>query len=159
MTTRSKNLVIGLGSWLSRDDAFGLLVLDRLASVKPAPMPLTDLLSAGTDLIRSIDLFPEYSLVILVDTVLDPGGKIGSPGDVIILDERTFLAWPEASPSVHEFSPLVAVRLFRKLYPEARTCITLVAHCADRVSLQRPGAEALDDKIVEAGVRLVLSLL
>ncbi len=159
MTTRNKNLVIGLGSWLSRDDAFGLLVLDRLASVKPAPLPHTDLLSAGTDLIRSIDLFQGYSLVILVDAVLDPGGKIGCPGDVIVLDERSFLAWPETSPSVHEFSPLVAVRLFRKLYPEARTCITLVAHCTDRVSLQQPRVEALDDQVVEAGVRLVLSLL
>ena len=160
MTQASKKrLVIGLGSSLGRDDAFGPMVLRRLVQAGQACCPDTDLINADTDLLSHIERFPDYSRIILVDAVLDVEGKIGQSGTVIALDERLFLAWPDSSPSVHQLSPLVAVRLFRRLYPDAKTRITLVAYCTDRVVLLSPAGDVLDDEAIEAGAHLVISLL
>ncbi len=150
--------MIGLGNQLSTDDAFGSLVLDRMAQMEQGHLRDADLISADTDLMSRIEELPKHSHVILVDAVLDPEGRLGSPGNVVVLDEEVFTAWPVSSPSVHQFSPLAAVKLFRKLYPEADTRITLVACCADRISF-RTRDDALADHVVEAGVRAVLSLL
>jgi hydrogenase maturation protease len=154
-----RTLVIGLGSPLSRDDAFGLLVLKHLTEQTPAPPSEADFASADTDLIDQIDHFQTYSRVILLDSVLDPFAKIGRPGDVVLLHEDSFLAWPETSPSVHQLSPLLAIKLFRQLYPEAKTRITLVAFCVDHVGAGSTAGETLDEHIVDAAARLVLSLL
>jgi len=154
-----RNLVIGLGSLLSRDDAFGPLVLDRLIRQKTDSLPDADLVQADTDLINQIDRFSKYSRVILIDTVLDSEGAVGRRGDVVALEEDVFLTWPETSPSAHQFTPLVAVKLFRKLYRDAGTRITLVAYCTDRVVMGTPGSDALEEDTIDAGVRLVLSLL
>jgi hydrogenase maturation protease len=153
------SLVIGLGNPLSRDDAFGPMVLDRLAQEVGAPPPDADLLQADTDVLSHIDRFPEYARVILVDTVLDPDGKTGPPGAVVVLEEEIFLAWPETSPGVHQMSPLLAVKLFRKLHPRARTRIALVAYCTDRLRVGSRERDTLKEHIIDAGVRLVRSLL
>ena len=149
-----KKLVIGLGNPLSCDDAFGLAVLDRLAQQKSASA--AELVRAGTDLIGQIDLFRTYSRVILVDTLLDPDAGLGRRGEVIAFEEEAFQAWPATSPSVHQFSPLLAIKLFRKLYPEAHTRITLVAYCTDSVSMR---GSPLEETVINAAVRLVISLL
>ena len=154
-----RNLVIGLGSLLSRDDAFGLLVLDRLLQQKTDSLPDANFIQADTDLISQIDRFSQYSQVILIDTVLDPDGGLGHRGDVLAINEDVLLTWPETSPSAHQFTPLMAVKLFRKLYPAADTRITLVAYCTDRVVMGTSGSNALEDHIIDAGVRLVRSLL
>ncbi len=160
MMTRAshKTLVIGLGNSLSRDDAFGPLVLRRLVQEGRAQRLGADLVDAGTDLLGLIEQFPQYSRIILVDAVLDAEGKIGRSGTVAALDEKRFLGWPENSPSVHQISPLVAVRLFRRLYPDVRTQITLVAYITDRISLLPPGDDTTDSAVM-AGVALVMSLL
>lgn len=151
--------MIGLGSLLSRDDAFGLLVLDRLLQQKTDSLPDANFIQADTDLISQIDRFSQYSQVILIDTVLDPDGGLGHRGDVLAINEDVLLTWPETSPSAHQFTPLMAVKLFRKLYPAADTRITLVAYCTDRVVMGTSGSNALEDHIIDAGVRLVRSLL
>ncbi len=158
-TPRKKNLVIGLGSLLSRDDAFGPLVLDRIARTEQGRLQDTDLLGADTDLMGWVEEFTKHSRLILVDAVLDPEGQFGAPGDVVVLEEESFTALPESSPGAHQISPLTAIKLFRTLYPEARTQITLVACCTDRISFRTSDDDALADHIVEAGVRAVLSLL
>jgi hypothetical protein len=53
----------------------------------------------------------------------------------------------------------VAVKLFRKLYPAADTRITLVAYCTDRVIIGTFGKNTLEEQIINAGIRLVRSLL
>ena len=151
--------MIGLGNPLSRDDAFGLQVLDRLAQQEPCSLPETVLARADTDLIAQIDAFPTYSQVILVDALLDPNAALGRRGDVIVVDEEIFQTWPETSTSVHQFSPLLAVKLFRKLYPEAPTRITLVAYCTDGVSMGTSEYGPLEESVIDAAVRLILSLL
>ncbi len=153
------NLVIGLGNPLSRDDSFGLLVLDRLARLEPDSLPATALSRADTDLLGRIDEFAAYNRVILVDAILDPDARLAHRGDVVPVDEEMFQSWPETSPSVHQFTPLLAVRLFRKLYPEAHTRIVLVAYCTDRIGLGARGGFELDEAAIDAGVKLVLSLL
>jgi hydrogenase maturation protease len=154
-----RNLVIGLGSLLSRDDAFGLLVLDRLLQQKTDPLPDADFIQADTDLLSQIDRFSQYPRVILIDTVLDPDGGLGHRGAVLAINEDVLLTWPETSPSAHQFTPLVAVKLFRKLYPAAHTRITLVAYCTDRVIIGNFGKNTLEEQIINAGIRLVGSLL
>ncbi len=150
--------MIGLGNSLSRDDAFGSMALARLVQ-EPALPKDVDFTNADTDLLSVLEEFPKYSHVILVDALLDAEGKVGRPGTVIALEEEEFSAWPETSPGVHQFSPLVAVRLFRKLYPCAKTRVTLVAYCSDHIVLRPPGGSALDDRIIKDGVRLLLSLV
>ena len=69
------------------------------------------------------------------------------------------MTWPETSPSAHQFTPIMAVKLFRKLYRAADTRITLVAYCTDRVAMRTSGNNPLEQHIIDAGVRLVRSLL
>ncbi|HYK91387.1 MAG TPA: hydrogenase maturation protease [Acidobacteriota bacterium] len=156
---RQKNLVIGLGNSLSSDDAFGTLVLDRIARAGHSFPLEADLINADTDLINWIDRFQEYSHVILVDTVLDADDSLGRRSEVIALEEKDCTAWPETSPSAHQMSPIAAVRLFRKLYPQADTRITLVAYCTDRIAMPSPEGETVEQHIIDAGARLVISLI
>ncbi len=147
-----RSLVVGLGSPLSRADAFGLEVVGRLECRKSQFPRTVDLVRAETDLIGLIEKFPEYDHVILVDAVLGQGAA-----GVVAFQEETFQQWPDSSPSVHHISPLVAVRLFRKLYPGTANRITLVACCVDWVGLGTGGGP--DERLLDAGVRLVLSLV
>jgi hydrogenase maturation protease len=157
---RKKNLVIGLGNPLSRDDAFGGMVLARLEEDQAGTTPLdADLVRADTDLLSQIDRFSEYIRVILVDAILDPSGNSRPPGTVVALEEKEFLSWPETASGAHQISPVVAVKLFRKLQPQANTRIALVGCCTDRVTMKRSEADELDERIVDEAVRLVRSLL
>ncbi len=151
--------MIGIGNPLSRDDEFGPRVLDRLIQCGQEHLPDTDFVQAGTDLLGRIDLFPGYSRVVLVDALLDPEGTIAGRGSIVAVAEEVLLGWPETSPGVHEFSPLVAVQLFRRLYPEANTRFTLVAFCTDKVRMKKGDEDSLDEGIIDAAVRLVYSLL
>ncbi len=147
-----RSLVVGLGSPLSRADAFGLEVLERLECRKSQLPCAVDLVRAGTDLIGLIDRFPAYDHVILVDAVLGRGAA-----GVIAFREEAFQQWPDSSSSVHQISPLVAVRLFRNLHPGTATRISLVGYCVDQVDLDSGGT--LDEGVLAAGADLVLSLL
>ncbi len=140
---------------MSRDDAFGVLVLDKLAEGQSSDSP-ADLLLADTDLVGHIHRFQDYSRVILVDTLLDPDRRVGRQGEVVVVDEEVLMSWPETSQGAHQLSPLVAVKLFKRLYPDAYTRITLIACCTDRVTF---GGDTLEERIVDKGVRLVRDLL
>jgi hydrogenase maturation protease len=157
-----RTLVIGLGNSLIGDDAFGSRVVERLRSGTPDALPHAELVEAHTDLLELIDRFPAYERVVLVDAVLDPSGKLGSPGRVVLADEESMAAWSEASPSAHQFSPLLAVRLFRSLNPSATTRIFLVGLCVDRLAFPsevNSGCCVLNEEAVISGAAMVCELV
>jgi hydrogenase maturation protease len=131
MNRRKKMIVIGLGNPLSGDDGFGSRVLDLLK--KTASHPDVDFKDAHTDLLGQIESFADYDCVLLIDAILDPERKLGLTGQVVVIDEDAFLSWPESSHGVHQMSPLLAVKLFRKLYPEAKTEIILAGLLVDHL--------------------------
>jgi hydrogenase maturation protease len=126
--------VVGLGNPLSGDDGFGARVLAHLNENRAGLPPGASLLDAHTDLLNHLETLACYDRVVLVDAILDANGKLGIPGTVSVLDEEALLALSESSPSVHQVSPLLAVRLFRTLHPEALPRIILVGLLVDRIS-------------------------
>jgi hydrogenase maturation protease len=131
MNRQKKTIVIGLGNPLSGDDGFGSRVLDLLE--KTDFHPDFDSKDDPTDLLGIIDNFADYDRVLLIDAILDPERKLGRTGQVAVLDEDAFLSWPKSSQGVHQMSPLLAVRLFRKLYPQAQTEIILAGLLVDHL--------------------------
>jgi hypothetical protein len=80
------------------------------------------LLDTDTDLVGHIDTVLAYDHVVLVDVIVGTGRA----GDVAVVDEGVFGSWSDTAASLHHVSPLVAVKLFRTLYPEAATRLTLI---------------------------------
>jgi len=160
---RSKRtLIIGLGNPLIGADAFGPRVIEHLRREDPGSVRFADLVDAHTDLLGQIESFPAYARVVLVDAILDPGARVGNPGEVVLVEEDTLSAWPEASPGIHQLSPVLAVRLFRSLHPRAATQILLVGLCTDRaviVPATDAGPGALDEQSVAEGAGKVRALL
>jgi len=146
--TSKMTLIAGLGNPLSGDDAFGVRVIERLQQAITELPPDAVLVDAHTDLLNHIEDFAAYERVLLIDAVLDTEGKLGQPGRVIVLDENKFESWTETSQSVHQMSPLLAVKLFRTLYPEARTKITLIGLIVDEITSEPRYATA--DRIAQA---------
>lgn len=144
-----KWLVAALGNPQQGADGFGSAVADRLQREGDLPDGV-DLVDAHTDLLAHLDRFADYDRVVLVDAVLSDGS-----GGVAVFDEAAFARWDADAPDCHSISPLVAVKLFRQLYPASRTRIALVALCVDEVRL---GAGASEDR-VEAGAQAVKRLL
>ena len=129
-----KTLLVGLGNPLNGDDGFGPSVIERLRAAGLDKFPDVSLLDAGTDLLNHIENFSEHDRVLLIDAILDPEGKLGSPGRVELLEEKSFLSWSEESRGVHQMSPLLGVKLFRTLHPEARIQIYLLGLFVDQLS-------------------------
>lgn len=117
----SKRLVVGLGNPLAGDDGFGPAVVGEMRV--DTRYSDVDVVDAGTDLLAHLESFAAYDEVILVDAVLDPARA----GEVGIVEQEALLQFPDASPGCHDISPLVAVKLFRALFPDAATRFTLVA--------------------------------
>jgi hydrogenase maturation protease len=160
-----RTLILGLGNPLSGDDGFGAKVLDTLrhpqtldthSCPEQTISPGASLVDAHTDLLNHIEDFAKYDSVLLVDAILDPDNKIGHPGQVVVLRESEFLSWSETSPSVHQMSPLVAIRLYRQLYPNTQTRIFLVGLLVD--NLTSSTHYAIPARIREAAMA-VLSLI
>ena len=128
-----KILVAGLGNILSGDDGFGSRVLERLRRQATPLPPGVTAVDAHTDLLNHLEDFAAYDEVVLVDAVLDPENKLGEPGRIVVLKEATFLSWPESSQGAHQMTPLLAVKLFRALSPEAQTQFTLVGLIVDQL--------------------------
>jgi hydrogenase maturation protease len=156
LSSSKKTLVVGLGNPLSGDDSFGIHVLEYLQQHGSEPAPCLTLMDGHTDLLGRIEVFAEFDFVVIVDAVLDPEKKLGEPGRVVVFDEETFLSWPEASPSVHQVSPMLAIKLFRRLYPDSRTQIILVGLLVDQI---RRAPCYLTDALVKAGADAVKSIL
>jgi len=146
---RPKWLVLGLGNRLVGEDGFGSAVIEMLRGRPDLPAAV-DLVDAHTDLLAQVETLGAYDEVVLVDVVI--GGPAGA---IAVVDEETFMRWPETSPSCHQISPLLAVKLFRALHPEAATRITLVALHADELRAA-PGVAA---SLVAAGCDAVLRLI
>ena len=157
-----RTLVIGLGNPLMGDDAFGSRVIQRLRREASNSPLQADLVDAHTDLLGQIDQFPAYERVVLVDAILDPEQKVGSAGQVVLLEEQTMRTWPETSSSAHQLAPILAVRLFRRLHPHAATQILLVGLCTDKAARgygADAGPGALSEQAVAAGAGKVRELL
>jgi len=157
-----RTLILGLGNPLMGQDAFGTRVIERLLEENPAVLQHAEVSDAHTDLLGRIDRFPAFELVVLIDAILDPDAKIGEAGRIVVLGEETLHLLPESSPSAHQISPLLAVKLFRQLHPEATTRILLVGLLASGIRLGSeigPEAGALREESVAEGVRRVLELL
>ena len=142
-------LVVGAGNVLAGDDGFGGAVIARLCGREDRPEGV-DLLDAGTDVLGHIETLAAYDEVILVDVVVGAGHA----GHVSVFDERTAAGWTDNPAGAHHLSPLTAIRLLRVLHPEARTQVTFVALCADRLAL----GEVVSDAAVAAGVDAVVRL-
>ncbi len=142
-------LVAALGDPQQGADGFGPAVAARLRRARDLPAAV-EILDAHTDLLAHLDRLARYDRVVLVDAVLD-----GRPGHVTVVHEDTFGRWDERSPGSHSVSPLVAVKLFRQLYPASRTRIDLVALGVDEVRL---GA-GVSRSAVDSGVRAVTRLI
>jgi hydrogenase maturation protease len=143
-----KTLLLGLGNPLSGDDVFGSRVLGQLQSSKTALPPGITLIDAHSDLLNHIEDFAKYDGILLIDAILDPESKLGEPGKIVVLQEEKLQSLPEASQSVHQISPLLAVKLFRTLHPEARTQFTLIGLIIDQ--LKSEPCYATTDRITEA---------
>ena len=148
-------LILGLGNPLSGDDGFGAQVLELIRQSRGSFPPGTSVVDAHTDLLNHLENFAAYEHAVLIDAILDPEGKLGKPGQVVILREEEFLSWSEDSSNVHQMSPLLAVKLFRQLYPAARTQISLIGLLVDR--LTHSSLYATTSRIQQASA-LVLSL-
>jgi hydrogenase maturation protease len=144
MGRQKKTIVIGLGNPLSGDDGFGPRVLELLE--KSASYPNVDFKDAHTDLLGEIENFSIYDRIFLIDAVLDPEKKLGQTGEIVLFDEEEFLSWPESSHDVHQMSPLLAVRLFRRLYPQTQVKIILAGLLVDHL-------EAVPVYATEAAIR------
>ena len=116
-----KRLVVGLGNPLAGDDGFGPAVVQRLRD--GVARDAVDVVDAGTDLLAHIESFAAYDEVILVDAVLDRARA----GEVAIVEQEALLEFPDVAAGCHDLSPLVAVKIFRALHPEAVTRFALVA--------------------------------
>jgi hydrogenase maturation protease len=147
---RRRRLVLGLGNPLLGDDGFGSAVIELLRQ-RPELSAAVDLVDAHTDLLAQVETLGSYDEVVLVDVVIGAG----RPGDVEVVDEETFMRWPETSPSCHQISPLLAVKLFRALQPQAATRITLVALHADVVR----AAPGVATSAVAAGGEAVVGII
>ena len=158
-TLSKKTLIVGMGNLLSGDDRFGPQVLELLRQNGTDTLPGISFADAHTDLLNYLESFAEYDYVVLVDAILDPENKLGQPGRIVVLNEEAFKSWPETSQGVHQISPLLAVKLFRRIYPAALTQITLVGLCVDQIT-QAP-RYATDERIQEgfAAVRAAVANL
>lgn len=150
---------MGLGNPLGGDDAFGPLVLERLKRSSSQSLADTDLDCAHTDLLGYLDRFPDYGLVVLVDALLDPEKEIATPGTVVALAEECWEGFPDSSPSVHQVSPLLAVRLFRKLHPDAGTRFVLVGLCTEGIRIGHETPGSLTEENLIAGTEEVVSVV
>jgi hydrogenase maturation protease len=140
--------MLGLGNPLSGDDGFGPQVLDQLHQNETKLLPGATLIDAHTDLLNHIEDFAKYDCVLLIDAILDPEGKLGEPGKIVVVQEEKLQSLPEASQSVHQISPLLAVKLFRTLHPEAQTQFTLIGLIIDQLDFEP--RYAIADRIAEA---------
>jgi hydrogenase maturation protease len=116
-------------------------------------IPGADLANACTDLLSWIDRFPRYLQVVLVDAVLDPHC---TPGEIVVFDEKRLAELPDASPSVHQISPVLGVRLFRQLHGGAGTRIKLLGLCTNEI---RIGPSLLTRSAVVAAASAVRQLI
>ncbi len=149
--------MIALGNPLAGDDAFGPRVLECLLQEKVDPSRV-DLLDAHTDLLGAIGRFSDYGLVVLIDAVLDPAGNAGKPGEVVTVGEEDVGSWPNHSPGIHRMSPLLGLRLFRTLHPDAPTRIILVLLCVGSGEILSAGGFA-NDATVARGAEAVRRIL
>ena len=154
--------MIGLGNPLLGHDAFGPRVIEHLRREAPEAARGADLLDVHTDLMSQIDRLPAYERVVLVDAILVPEERASEAGRILVPEEPSLQAYSDASPTVHQMSPILALKLFRCIHPHAATRIHLVGLVTSQASassgtvanLAVPSSEA-----IAAGAANVLDLV
>jgi len=115
-------LVVGVGNSLMGDDGAGWYAIQSLATDPRLPGD-TDLLWAGSDLLRCAADLEGRRRVVLVDALLNPGRA----GSVFVFDEP-FPDLDGDAAHVHRLSPVQTIGLLRLASPAiASVCFTLVA--------------------------------
>ncbi len=150
-------LVIGLGNTLSGDDGFGSLVVERLRRDHAGELEACDLLEGHTDLLARIDSFRHYERVMLVDVLLDPQSRRVPIGSVIVLGETDLQAFPVSGSGPHSLSPLLALKLYRRIYGENRPEFSLISLCTDQIEIGR--RTNLTDAALDEACHVILRLL
>jgi hydrogenase maturation protease len=143
-------LVLGVGNPLVGEDGFGGAVIEWLRRRPDLPAGV-DLVDAHTDLLAQVETLGSYDEVVLVDVVVGAGAA----GKIAVVDEETFMRWPEDSAGSHQISPLLALKLFRALHPQSATRLTLIALHTDALR----AAPGVAMSAVVAGGQAVLRLL
>ncbi len=105
-------LVLGLGNPLMGDDGAGARVAEMLARDSTVT-DRAEVLTAGTDVLRSMERIDGREHVILVDAVECGGG----PGRISVLEEPLF---EERQEQAHCLSAAQAVELMRSAVPGLR---------------------------------------
>jgi hydrogenase maturation protease len=83
-------LILGMGNTLAGDDGVGVEVARALEGDARLP-PGTDVIPAGSDLLRCADAMRDRRLVVVIDAVMgeDPPGTVELfEGDLRVLEER-----------------------------------------------------------------------
>jgi len=146
-----RSLVVGIGSTLLGLDGFGPAVIARLQARTDLPGG-TVLLDANTDLLGCLDRFAAFQQVIVVDAFVGGSGN----ADVAVVAESEISNWGVESPDSHAVSGVLAIGLFRRLYPAAAaTTIWLVGLNAAGVAL----GDVIADGTIDAGVEAVIRLI
>jgi hydrogenase maturation protease len=145
-----KSLVVALGNPLAGPDGFGAAVLERVRAIRDLG-DVADLLDAHTDLLGQIDHLARYQRVILIDAILG----VEPSGQVAVYDEDRFAGWSDTSSGCHQISPLMVIKLLRRLNPGTTPRVLLVGWSVEEIArgLTVPRA------VVETGARLVIDLL
>jgi hydrogenase maturation protease len=139
---------MALGNPLMAEDSFGPRVLRKLRDTGLAGV---DLLDAHTDLLGHIEDLLSYTLVVIIDALLDPAGSLGPAGEVFAVEQPQLLSLPDDASSIHQMSPVTALKLFRTLYPDAGTRFVLVAYGAPGITF----SGAPDESLIERAAALV----
>jgi coenzyme F420 hydrogenase subunit delta len=143
----ARALVLALGNPLAGEDGFGSAVLARLARDSTVTS-VAELVDAHTDLLAHLDRLAAAGRVVLVDAVLLPRMR----GDVVVLSQGELAEFSAEASSAHQVSPLVALQLLARLYPEAHPSVSLVGYCVEAV---RAGPSPIDEAVIAAGAAAV----
>lgn len=144
------SLVVALGNPLAGSDGFGAAVLERVRAIRNVG-DVADLLDAHTDLLGQIDRLARYQRVILIDALLG----VEPSGQVVVYEEDRFAGWSDTSSGCHQISPLMVIKLLRRLHPATTPKVLLVGWSVEEISR----GLAIPAAAVEAGARLVADLV
>jgi len=149
----TRNLVIGLGNSLMGDDGIGCYLAERLAADERLPAD-TDVVCAGTDLLRCAGDMEGRHRVVLLDATLGDG----EAGAVTVYTDPP-LELEEAQGHAHHPSVLQSVRLLQMTSPSLSTVrFTLVLIAIESARVRAELSPALMAKVPEILDRVLETL-
>jgi hydrogenase maturation protease len=144
---KHKTLVIGLGSDVLGDDAFGLIVAQKL--LDKGLDCLADIRLSCESGMKLLDHLLDYEKVIIVDSYLDPKGEAGKILTLPVEEDKT------CAPCIHFFSIGQALALGRHLGLRVPSEVKAFAVVINEIKLSDEGLSPNVDKAVGAILGLV----